>query len=302
MNVTILGAGAVGLYYGGMLAKAGHAVTCYARGANLAALRARGLEVRTPDGHFTVPVQATDRAEELGPADIALLAVKSYSLADLAPVTRRCAERGAAILPLLNGVETAEQLEHLGVPRSAIIGGLTKVSAVRTAPGVVERRSPFQIVVAGELDGTMSERVGAIVAALRESGVDARASNRIGVELWEKFIFIVTVAAACGLARSPIGPLRDDPLGRRMLQRAAEEVVMVAAARNAGLSPDAAAQVMRAIDTLPAGIKPSFLLDLESGGPTELEILSGTVSRFAEEAGVPVPIHDTATVSLARRT
>lgn len=301
MKVVILGAGAVGTYYGGMLARGGHDVTCFARGANLAAIRERGIEIRTPEERFAVPVQATDRPDELEPAHVALLAIKSYSLRELAPVIRRCAEQRATILPLLNGVETVERLEQQGVPGAAIIGGLTKVSAVRLLPGVVERRSAFQIVIAGELDGRKSDRVDAIVAALRESGVDARATDRIGVELWEKFIFIVTMAAACGLTRSPIGPLRDDPLGRRLLQRAADEVVAVARARHAGLNPDAAGQVMTAIDALPAGMKPSFLLDLESGGPTELEILSGTVSRFADEAGIPVPIHDTVAAALARR-
>ena len=97
-----------------------------------------------------------------------------------------------------------------------------------------------------------------------------------------------------------MGPLRDQPLGHRLLQRAVQEVVDVARARGIQLAPDETAQVVGAIDALPPATKPSFLLDLEAGGPTELDILSGAVSRYAEESGVTTPVHDTATAALRR--
>jgi 2-dehydropantoate 2-reductase len=301
MRIVVLGAGAVGGYYGGQLARMGHDVTCYARGANLAAIRDRGLEIRTPDGVFRPHVAATDRIEELKPADFAILAVKSYSLTAIAPVVRHVAEQGAAIVPFLNGVETAEQLWALGVPRAAVIGGLTTISVARVQPGVVERRGPLQIVVLGEFAGRPTERVTAFAAAFREAGVEARTSDRIVVELWQKFAFITTLAAACGLARSPVGPLRTSALGRRLLERAVSEVVQVAQARGIPLPQTEVARVLALIDGLPPGMRPSFLLDLEAGGPTELDILSGAVSRFADQAGVATPVHDTATAALAPR-
>ena len=107
------------------------------------------------------------------------------------------------------------------------------------------------------------------------------------------------MAGACGLARAPIGVVRERPLGRRLLQRAVQEVVDVARARGIPLAEDETAQVVGAIDALPSGTKPSFLLDLESGGPTELDILSGAVSRYADEAGILAPIHDAVTAALA---
>ena len=301
MRIVVLGAGAVGSYYGGLLARAGDDVVCFARGATLAALRERGLEVKTPDGGFQARVTATDRVEGLAPADVAILAVKSYALEGIAPVVRRCAEQGTAVLPLMNGVETAERLAHLGVPSSALIGGLTTISVVRLGPGVVERVGPLQVVVAGEFDGCITERVTRIVAAFREAGVDARASDHIQVELWQKFDFIAALAAACGLARVPVGPLRTDRLGRRLLERAIGEVVAVARARGVAIPDDEARRVLTVVDGLPAGMKPSFLVDLEAGRPTELDILSGTVVRFAEEAGIASPIHDTAAFALGAR-
>jgi 2-dehydropantoate 2-reductase len=301
MRIVVLGAGAVGGYYGGQLARIGHDVTCFARGANLAALREHGLELRTPEGVFRPHVAATDRIEELKPADFAILAVKSYSLTAIAPAVRHVAEQGAAIAPFLNGVETAEQLWALGVPRAAVIGGLTTISVARVQPGVVERRGSLQIVVLGEFAGRATERVTAFAAALWEAGVEARTSDRIVVELWQKFAFITTLAAACGLARSPVGPLRTSVLGRRLFERAVSEVIQVAQARGIPLPEHEAARVLALIDGLPPGMRPSFLLDLEAGGPTELDILSGAVSRFADQAGVATPVHDTATAALAPR-
>src|SRR2546430_8345109 len=286
MKVIVLGTGAIGAYYGAQRARAGHGVTGFARGATLGAIKEGGLEVRTPEGGFRAPVTATARAEELAPADFAILAVKSYSLVDIAPIVRRCAGQEPPVLPLLNGVEPVQRLEQLGVRPAAVIGGLTVISAVRIAPGVVERRSPFQIVVVGEPDGRTSDRVDRIASAFRNAGMDARASDRIQVELWQKFVFLASVAAACGLARSPIGPLRAAPLGRRLLQRAIEEIVAVAPARGICLPEEEVARVLGVIDGLPPAMKPSFLVDLETGGPTELGILNGAVFPLPENAGV----------------
>ena len=299
MKVIVLGAGAIGAYYGGQLARAGHEVVLYARGANMNAILDRGLEVRTSEGAFMVQVGATDRVEELGVADFAILGVKSYSLDSIGPAVKRVAENGAAILPFLNGVETTDRLVALGVPRTAILGGVTRISVARVAPGLVERRGQFQSVVVGELDQRITDRVTNIVRAFRDAGVEARASKNIEIDLWEKFVFIAAMAASCGLARTPIGPLRDKPLGRRLLQRAVQEVIDVARAHRIQLPAEESAEVVGAIDALPPGTKPSFLLDLEAGGPNELDVLSGAVSRYAQAVGISTPIHDTVTAVLS---
>jgi 2-dehydropantoate 2-reductase len=302
MRIAILGAGGVGGYYGGALARAGHQVGMLARGAHLEALRKRGLEVRTPEGSFTAPVAAAGEPEELGSPDLAVVAVKSYSLPEIAPAARLVAERGAVVLPLLNGVEAAERLIAGGVPDASVLGGLTEISAVRSAPGVVERRSSFQRVAVGERGrgggAGASERAERIAAAFREAGVEARVSTDIAADLWRKLAFIASVGAACGLARSPIGPIRDTPLGHLFIERAVGEALAVARARGVAMPPGEASRILAFVDSLAAGLKPSLLVDLEAGRPTELDDLSGAISRLGREAGVPTPVHDTAAAAL----
>ena len=301
MRFIVIGAGGIGAYFGGELARAGHEVTLFARGAHLAALRERGLITRTTSGEVVTRLGATDQPNELPAADAAILAVKSYSLPEVIPVVRLVAERGADVVSLLNGVTAADELIAGGVPRSRVLGGLARVSVFRTAPGVVERRSDFQAIVVGELGGGLSERANRIADAFRSAGVDARASAAMDVELWQKFVFITAMAAVCGLARTPIGPVREATGGRRLIQRAVTEVVDVARARGIALPDDEAPRTAAYIDTLPAAMTPSFLMDLESGGPTELDTLSGAVSRFGAQAGIETPVHDTATAALGVR-
>ncbi|HEX9943356.1 MAG TPA: 2-dehydropantoate 2-reductase [Thermoanaerobaculia bacterium] len=303
MRIAILGAGGVGGYYGGALARAGHPVALLARGAHLDALRARGLEVRTPEGTFTAAVQAAGDPSEIGAVDLAVVAVKTYSLEEIAPAARLLAEAGATVLPLLNGVEAADRLIADGVPADRVLGGLTEISAARIAPGVIQRHSPFQRVVVGEREGGTSERAERIAAAFREAGAEARVADDITADLWRKLAFISTMAAACGLARSPVGPIRDTPLGHLLIERAVREVLAVGRARGVALTEDDASKILGFVDSLPGALKPSFLLDFESGGPTELDDLSGAVSRLGRLAGVETPVHDVATAALgvARR-
>lgn len=298
MRITILGAGGVGSYYGGVLAAAGHDVALLARGENLAALRERGLTVREPAGEERVmDVAASALVDDLvaafpGDPELAIVAVKSYSLGEIAPAAAALADAGAVVVPLLNGVDIVDRLAAGGVPRSALLEGLTYVSAARAAPGVVERRSDFRRVVVGEPGGGASDRAKRVAAAFDGTGVDARASDTIEVELWSKFVFIAALSAVCGLARAPVGAAREVDGGADRVRRAVDEVETVAGARGVDLPPDTADSVVARIMGLAPGLQPSFLLDVLAGGPNELDVLSGAVSAMGRELGVATPVHD----------
>lgn len=304
-RVAILGAGGIGGYYGGLLARAGHDVFALARGANLAALRQRGIVARAPGEEWKSPITASDDAGELSNSfqadDVALITTKAYSLDEIAPAVKRFAERGAVVVPLLNGVGAAERLVELGVPRAQVIGGVSYISAVRVEPGVFERRSAFQRVIVGELPKGVSPRTRRIAAMFADAGAEATASEDITLALWQKFVFLASMAAACGLTRLPIGPVRDNPLGAKLIERAVREAVAVGRARGVALPQDEEARVLNQINSLPPTMHPSLLLDLQAGLPTEVDVLSGAIARFAAQDGLETPIHDAAAVALAQK-
>jgi 2-dehydropantoate 2-reductase len=310
ISFAVLGAGGVGGWFGGALALAGHHVTLLARGPHLDAIRGRGIELRSPSGVAIARPEATDDPTALGTPDVVLVSVKAYSLAEVAPVAAALGEGGSLVLPLLNGVDAADQLATLGVPIGSLAGGLTVISAARIAPGVVERRSAFQRIVIGTLAGgdggaggaERATRLEAIARAFREAGAEAIVSPHIEVDLWNKFAFLAPIAAACGLARAPVGAVRAAPLGALLLARAVDEVTAIAAARGIPLAPDVAERTVAAIHALPAEMRPSLLLDLERGGPTEVEVLSGAVTRMGREFGIPTPVHDSAYAAIGAAT
>lgn len=299
ISFVVLGAGGVGGYYGGLLARAGYPVQLLARGEHLRAIRRDGLRVRTPEWTDTTAVRATDRYQDLDTTDVALLAVKSYHMDGIAPAVRAVAEAGATVVPLLNGVDIAERLHGAGVPPERLLGGLTYISASRTEPGAVERHSPFQKVIVGETAGGVSERVQRIVDAFADAGAEASGADDIDAELWRKFIFLCPLSAACGLARCAVGELLERPHGPLLLERAVREAWAVARARGVALPADTPDRTLDRIRGLPPGLEPSFLLDVLRGGPNEIDILSAAVARLGREHGVDTVVHDTAVAALA---
>src|SRR5262249_54442532 len=182
MKIAILGAGGVGGFFGATMARAGHHVRLFARGEHLAAIRSRGLEVREPEGVWRISMPASADPADLVECELAVVAVKSYSLVEIAPVARRAAEAGAVVLPLLNGVEAFETLAASGVPEERMLEGLAMIGASRPEPGVVQRGSAFRAVVVGERSGGPSDRAERIAAVFRDGGSDARVSENVTVD------------------------------------------------------------------------------------------------------------------------
>lgn len=302
MNIGVVGGGGIGSYYGGELSRAGHTVRLLTRGEHLEAIKANGLEVRTPNEKFVTRLHATANGDDLADCSHVLVAVKSFSLGEVGPTLVNAARAGAAIVPLLNGVDVAERLQAIGVPAASIVGGLVQASLVRSAPGVVERRSMFNRIALGELDRVARDRTKQLVDALKGAGVEARVSDDIQLDLWKKFMFIVTMGVGCGLARGPMSWAQSTEGGRWLMRGATREIVAVSRTGPAPLSDADGEQTYNALMAVEGHIRPSFLADLERGGPSELDLLAGAVSRMGRERGVPTPIHDVATAAFEAAT
>jgi 2-dehydropantoate 2-reductase len=293
MRFAIIGAGAVGGYFGARLVRAGHEVTFLARGSHLAAIRERGLEVRSPSGDFTVQARAESEPAQVGPVDVVMLAVKTYDNATALPTVRALlssAER-SVVLPLQNGVDSPSELAAL-VGQQAVLGGSAYISTAVTSPGIITQTGAHQRISLGEFFGDtsrLSPRVESIRDALASAGINVTAVPDAKVSLWDKLIFLAPFAGLLGCARLPLGRLWALPASRETYLAAAAEVASVARAEGVAIETRMD-QLEQTVSKLPLDIRASLLVDLEQGKPIEVEALLGSVVRRARAANVPTPV------------
>jgi 2-dehydropantoate 2-reductase len=298
LRIAIMGSGGVGGYVGGRLAAAGQDVTFVARGAHLAAIRERGLALRSALGDVLIrPAQASDDPAAIGPLDLVIFAVKLYDSEAAAEATRPLVGRDTGVVTFQNGVDSTELLAR-ALGRDHVIGGVAQISAVIDEPGVIRHTGTMAKFVFGELDGARSERVDALAGALQAAGVDHRISDNIGRDIWDKMAFLATFAGLTALLRLPIGPIREDAGTRAMLHDGLAEAFAVARAKRIALPDDFVERTLEGCDRLPYEMRSSMLQDLERGRRLELPWLSGALVRLGQELGVPTPVHAFITTAL----
>ena len=291
MRVAVLGAGAVGGYFGGRLARAGEEVILIARGAHLEALCRRGLRVESIQGDFVVqPVLATDEPEEVGAVDVVLVGVKAWQVPEAAWAMRPLIGPETFVVPLQNGVEAPAQLA-VTLGDGHVLGGLCKIISSLVEPGHVRHAGMEPYVAFGELDNRPSERAERLRRTFERAGVRAEVPPDIHVAMWEKFLFIASFSGVGAVARAPVGVLRRLPETRQMLKGAMDEVVAVAQARGIALVEEAISRTMALIDGLPPGGTASMQRDIVAGRPSELEAQNGAVVRLGQEVDVATPVH-----------
>jgi 2-dehydropantoate 2-reductase len=283
-----MGAGGVGGHYGGALQEAGHEVTFVARGAHLAALRERGLDLRIGEQRLHVaPIDATDTPPADSGIDLVLFTVKTYDAAEAIEQLRPAVGPNTAVLTLQNGVESAERLaEAFGAQH--VVAGTAVMTSMLVAPGVIEA-TPIRVLVLAELAGPPTPRLERIAQAFREIGVDVSVAADARRAIWEKFVLLAAMATLTSACDQPVGPVREDPRAAALLRQLMAEVASVGRACGVELAKDVEDQAWRRIASAPPTARSSMQVDLEAGRRVELEQLTGTVVRLASEHGVAVP-------------
>ncbi len=273
--LAVLGPGGVGGLLAALLARTGEDVVCVAGESTAAALRERGLTVRSSTfGDWTSRVRAVALLDE--PVAACLVTVKATAL-DAALRRVPAAHVGAGpVVPLLNGLDHMALLRER-YPAAEVVAGTIRVESTRLAPGVVEHTSPFCTV---ELSGAapLAER-------LRRAGLDVRVGPDEKAVLWGKLAFLAPLALLTTYAAGPAGTVRTSHADE--LAAVVAEVVAVAEAD--GVAVDAGA-VHRFFAGLPDGMKSSMQRDAESGRPTELDAIGGAVLRRADRYDIDVPV------------
>jgi len=293
MKIAVMGAGAIGGYFGGRLADAGQDVTFIACGEHLAAMQAGGLKVTSPLGDFTLQsVQATDDPGEVGVVDLIMFMVKNYDTETAAEQARPMVGDNTAVVSFQNGVDAYDLLSQ-AYGADHVMGGVALIPASVPAPGVVSHNGDLAKLVFGEF-GPTSARAEAFAQALSSAGIDHQIHPDIEAMLWTKFMFLASMSALNCMTRLPKGPVMDDADSRALYIDAVREVAAVALARGVNLPDSAVDDSLALVDRMPASIKTSMQQDMERGKRLEVARLSGTVARMGAELGVPTPIHRTA--------
>jgi 2-dehydropantoate 2-reductase len=289
LRILVLGAGAVGGYFGGRLVEAGGDVTFLVRERRAAELAANGLVIKSPYGDAALAVQTVTAGPTLEPFDVILLSCKAYDLVSALDSIAPAVGPESAVLPLLNGISHLDALDaRFGKER--VLGGVAQIGATLGANGRVEHLNRVHRVIFGERDGRRSARVAALAELMARARFDSALSEIILLEMWEKFVLLATLAGMTCLMRASVGAIMATHEGEALTREFLDECNAVAAA--AGQAPRAAF-LERARATLTArgsDFTASMLRDIERGGPTEGDHILGDLLRRARGLGVATPL------------
>lgn len=295
MRIAVMGAGSIGGYFGGMLAQSGHQVTLVARGAHLAAIQARGLQIHTDAAAMTIPcgdhLRATDTPAAAEVADLILLTVKTYQNAQAIPAMLPLVGADTAILCLQNGIDSYRDAAA-AVDHEQVLPGAAYIEAARPAPGLIRQSGSLVRIVFGESAGGLSERGEVLRATLEQAGIPAEFSPDIEPVLWSKFLFIATMAGITSLARERLAELLPRPEWRRVIIACLREIEQVGRAAGVNLPAAIVEDTLAYIDGSLADLQASMHTDIEAGRPLELEALNGAVVRAGQTVNAPTPIND----------
>jgi 2-dehydropantoate 2-reductase len=282
MRILVVGAGAVGGYFGGRLLQAGRDVTFLVRPRRATELAKHGLTIRSRRGDFHRPSPPIVLQEGLAePFDLVLLSCKAYDLDGAMASFAKAVGPRTSILPLLNGMRHLDQLaERFGAGR--VLGGQCAISATLDADGAVLHFTDWHALSFGELDGSRSRRIETIASALLNAGFDARLSEEIRQEMWEKWVFIATAAGITCLMRATVGDYvaaGAADLATGLLA----ECASIAAAQGFPPREPALERARAAMTAADSPLKASMLRDIESGKPVEGDQILGELLRRAEK-------------------
>jgi 2-dehydropantoate 2-reductase len=295
-KVAVMGAGAVGSYFGAMLARAGHAVTLIGRPAHVEAITRDGLRIESAQFTEQVRLAASSDPAAVRGAALVLLCVKSTDTEQVAQQIAGHLDAGAVVLSLQNGVDNAERIaRHIA---QVIVPAVVYVATAMPEPGRIQHFGRGDLVI-GALRGarhdeaTLAQTLRDIVDFFATAQVPVRISPDVAGELWTKLMVNCAYNAISGLAQAPYAKLAAQESIRAVMRDVVQEVIAVAAAQGVSMSlPDALAAVDKIAQAMP-GQQSSTAQDMARHKPTEIEHLNGFIARKGQELGVATPVNRT---------
>ena len=290
MNIVVVGAGGVGGYFGGMLAKAGFDVTFLVRGETLKAIKTNGLQIKSIKGNFTVNSKATDSYNEIGMPDLVILGVKSWQIEPIAEKLNSVIHEKTMVLPLQNGADNADRLREI-LPDENVLAGLCKIVSKIEAPGVISHFEYEPEIIFGEYNNAKTERVQKLKEIFDKAGFNNTLSEDIHLDIWKKFLFIATVSGMGAITRTPFGVMREDENIRELLYQTANEIMAIANAKGIALTNQHIVMAMAIVDRMDHNTTASMQRDFMGGRPSELQNFNGYIVEQGKQLHIATPIN-----------
>lgn len=288
MRVAVMGAGAVGGYFGARLAASGHEVSFIARGKHLEAMRADGLKVKSIRGDLHIRSRFTSEPKEIGPADLILFCVKSYGTEEAAKELAPLVEKETVILSLQNGVDNPDRIAALW-GKNRTLAGVVYIAAQVPAPGTIKHSAGGRIIF-GELDGGAGEKTKKIHRLFAAAQLPCDISTEIRKIMWAKLVWNAPFCAIACLTRATAQEIVESDSLKKLAIDCMEEVREAGRCQSVELAPSVVEEALKLSRNL-GDFKPSMLQDLEAGKPLEHEAFNGVVVKLLGRAGKKAPIN-----------
>jgi 2-dehydropantoate 2-reductase len=289
MRVLVVGAGAIGGYFGGRMLQAGQNITFLVRPRRAGELASAGLVIKSPHGDVTLKTPPTVQADAIREKfDVILLSCKAFDLDDAMKSLAPAVGESTSIIPLLNGMRHLDLLDaKFGSAR--VLGGLCAITVTLNDKREVVQLQPMQSLTFGERDGKLSDRVRAIAEVLKSGNFGSSASEHVMQDMWEKWVFLASIAASTSLMRATVGNILAAPGGKDFLLGILDECKAVATAE--GFPPRAPSlERTRAMLTMEGSpMTASMFRDIQAGLPVEADHVVGDLIARGDAAKVPVP-------------
>jgi len=286
MRILVLGAGAIGGYFGARLAEAGVDVTFLVRPKRQRQLAERGIVVRSAVGDIRRKVETVLADGIKSPYDAILLTCKAYDLDAAIEAIAPAMEPKSAVIPMLNGLLHLDRLiQRFG--RERVMGGGCYIGAALSPEGEIIHLGDLQVLTFGELDGTPSDRARAIAAEFQKGKFHTNLSERIVPEMWAKFVLLATMAAMTTLTHSNVGEIMAAPEGEATMLAMLGECEAVANANGYPVGPESAERTRKLLTDRASRFTASTQQDMDAGGATEGDHIVGDMVRRGAAKGVP---------------
>lgn len=291
VNVLVYGAGAVGIYYGGLLNNAGFNVTFVDTPDKVSVLQQNGFCIRSLNNQeYTFEAQIVDDPKELPPQDIILVCVKAYQTYDIALNLLPVVKPSTLVLSLQNGLENEKILSDI-LGRNLVLGAVLFFNAELESDGTVVQKSPSNIIY-GELDHQRSEREDWLSSIFSHADIDHRISGAITHEIWKKLIWNNAYNAVSALTRTTIGDIHRVEEVLPTIRKMMHEVQQVAIAEGVEISDQTIDELIN-LNSGQANVKTSMLKDIEANRMPEIEPLVGVILAKAKKFGISTPVNQT---------